>query len=247
MSHSRRKARLTDWASVVAGTSAIAAAAAVALGKVPLAGACAAVCAGAILGARWSSQRGPSPMPYSLRWVLYLPRWPLSAHRLRVMLHPRPGERILELGPGVGIYSLPISAALRPTGVLEVLDIQAEMLATLQERARAAGAENIVATLGNAQRLPYADRSFDAAYVIGVLGELPDPDAALKEIGRVLKPGGRLVVGEALVIDPDGVRLTALREMAARAGFMFDRRLGPGAAYFAKFSSQAAAPTSITA
>lgn len=55
----------------------------------------------------------------------------------------------------------------------------------------------------------------------------------------MLKPGGRLVVGEVLVLVPDAVRLPTLREMDTRAGFAFDRRSGPGAAYFAQFRVQA--------
>jgi ubiquinone/menaquinone biosynthesis C-methylase UbiE len=127
-------------------------------------------------------------MPFGLRWVLYLPRWPLTEARLRTILAPRPGERILEIGPGVGIYALPIAAALTPGGSLDVIDIQPEMLAVLDRRAHASGVRNITANRGDAQRLPYEDAAFDAAYVIGVLGEIPDPASALKELRRVLQP-----------------------------------------------------------
>ena len=44
--------------------------------------------------------------------------------------------------------------------------------------------------------MPYADDSFDAAYLVTVLGEIPDQGAALRELRRVVKPGGRIVVGE---------------------------------------------------
>ena len=58
------------------------------------------------------------------------------------------------------------------------------------------GIANIESTLGDAQALPYDDDSFDAAYLVTVLGEIPDQDAALRELARVVRPGGRLVVGE---------------------------------------------------
>ena len=173
-------------------------------------------------------------MPFALRWVLYLPRWPLTAARLRRILGPEPGERILEVGPGVGIYSLPIAAALGPTGRIDALDVQPEMLSTLARRTRRAGVTNVVPAEGDAQRLPYPDDTFDAALLIGVLGEIPDQLAALREVRRVLRPGGRLVVGEALIGGPDAIRLPVLRDAASRAGFVFERRLGPRLAYFAR-------------
>jgi SAM-dependent methyltransferase len=229
-----RTPRLHDWTSVAGTLAALAAVAAVVAGNVALAFVAALVAVGAAVAARAASQRRPSPMPYALRWVLYLPRWPLSVARLRRILEPRPGERMLELGPGVGIYAVPVAGALGG-GTLDAVDVQPEMLAVLARRAGRAGVGNIMAKAGDAQRLAYADQTFDAAYLVGVLGEIPDPDAALRELRRVLKPGGRLVVGEVLVLDPDAVRLRTLREMAARAGFVLDAGLGPAFAYFARF------------
>jgi SAM-dependent methyltransferase len=232
-----RTPRLHDWASVAGTIALLVAVGAIVAGNVVLAVVAGLASAGLAVAARRASQRQPSPMPYSLRWVLYLPRWPLSARRLRRILEPRPGERMLEIGPGVGIYAVPTASALGG-GSLDALDVQPEMLAVLERRARAAGVRNIVAAEGDAQRLSYADATFDAAYLIGVLGEIPDPDAALRELRRVLKPGGRLVVGEVLVLDPDAVRLPTLQDAAARAGFVFERRLGPGVAYFARFRAR---------
>jgi ubiquinone/menaquinone biosynthesis C-methylase UbiE len=118
-------------------------------------------------------------------------------------------------------------------------DVQPQMLADLARRARAAGVHNVVAAEGDAQRLPYPDAVFDGAYLVGVLGEIPDPGAALRELRRVLKPGGRLVIGEVLVLDPDGLPLAMLREAVGAAGFVLEQRLGPRVAYFARFGAVA--------
>ena len=80
-------------------------------------------------------------------------------------------------------------------GSIEVFDLQQEMLDHTIRRAREKGLWNVNPTRGDAQDLPYEDDSFDAAILITVLGEIPDQDAALREIARVLRPGGRLIVG----------------------------------------------------
>jgi SAM-dependent methyltransferase len=192
------------------------------------------VAVGAGVAARISSRRSPAPMPHWMRAVLFLPRTFQSADRLKTMLQLRPGQRLLEIGPGVGIHALPIAAALAPTGVLEVLDVQRPMLEDLMRRARSAGVMNVRPRIGDARFLPYRDGSFDAAYLISVLGEVPDTQVALRELGRVLKPGGRLVIGE-IVVDPDFIGLRTLQEALVAAGFGFERRSGPGFAYLASF------------
>lgn len=188
--------------------------------------------------ARVLSRRSPAPMPHWMRAVLFLPRTFQSAERLKTMLQLRPGQRVLEIGPGVGIHALPVAAALAPTGVLEVLDVQRPMLEVLMRRARLAGVTNVRPRVGDARILPYPDGSFDAAYLISVLGEVPDSKVALRELCRVLKPGGRLVVGE-IVLDPDFIALLALKESLAAAGFAFERRSGPGLVYLASFRTAA--------
>ena len=108
------------------------------------------------------------------------------------------------------------------------------MLDRLVRRATKAGLTNIVPRQGDARELPYPARTFDAAYLIGVLGEVPDAVAALREISRVLKPNGRLIVGE-LLLDPDFISLPALREKGTEAGLAFVRQAGPSFAYWAIF------------
>jgi ubiquinone/menaquinone biosynthesis C-methylase UbiE len=70
--------------------------------------------------------------------------------------------------------------------------------------------------------------------MIGTLGEIPDVAAALRELRRVLRTGGRLVIGEAF-IDPDYVSLPVLEEKAKAAGLSLERASGPRLSYFALF------------
>lgn len=189
-------------------------------------------------GRAWS-RRSPVPMPYFLRWILWLPRGPQSPRGLISVLRPRSGERILEIGPGIGIHALPVAALLLPDGVLDALDVQAEMVAALERSAADRGLRNVVPTRGDAQRLPYGNETFDAVYLMSVLGEVPDAAAALHELRRVLKPDGRVVVGE-VVIDPDFISLPRLREMAAAAGLVFERSSGPAFLYLGVFRRAAA-------
>jgi SAM-dependent methyltransferase len=73
-----------------------------------------------------------------------------------------------------------------------------------------------------------------------VLGEIPDQDAALRELARVLRPDGRLVVGESLASgDPHAVTFGKLRERAESAGFGLERRRGGPLAFFASFRNGA--------
>lgn len=186
------------------------------------------------LAARNWNRKSPKPFPYVLRWFLRLPRIGQSARQVKLILQPRRGERLLEVGPGIGTHALPVAAPLAPDGFLMVFDVQREMLNEIERRAAKAGITNIRSTQGDATRLPYVDRVFDGAYLIGVLGEIPDQDAALRELWRVLKPHGRLVIGE-IFVDPDFSSLASVRGRMRRAGFVFRNKLGVAPAYLARF------------
>ncbi len=179
-------------------------------------------------------RKDPSACPYGLRFSLALPRPFITRSRLREILSPEPGERVLEVGPGTGYYSLHAARWLEPGGTLEVLDIQQEMLDHTMRRAQALSISNIIPTRGDAQALPYPDGHFAAAYLIATLGEIPDKERALHELGRVLKPGGRLVVGESQP-DPHMVSFDKLRMLADAAGLSYEGRIGGRLGYFASF------------
>lgn len=187
---------------------------------------------GGALARHWSRVY-PAPMPHALRWLLYLSHPGLSPRALHRVLEPRPAERMLEIGPGIGHHALPTAGVLGPAGRLDVLDVQPEMLADLARRAEQRALSNIVAAEGDAQKLPYPDATFDGAYLVTVLGEIPSPVAALRELRRVVKPRGRIVLGE-LFLDPDYVSPRKMRELASAAGLTFSRQAGSRLSYFAR-------------
>jgi SAM-dependent methyltransferase len=184
----------------------------------------------ATIGIAFLARKNPSACPYAFRIFVEVPHPGISRKRLLEILDPQPGEQILEIGPGTGYYSLEVAPRI---GRLAIFDLQQQFLDHTGRLAAERGLQNVEPTQGDAQRLPYDDETFDAAYLVTVLGEIPDQDAALRELRRVLKGSGRLVVGETAIGDPHFVTSSRLREGAEGAGFAFERRLGSALAYFA--------------
>jgi ubiquinone/menaquinone biosynthesis C-methylase UbiE len=177
----------------------------------------------------------PRACPYGQRFMIQAPRPFITRPRLLEVLEPAPGEELLDLGPGTGYYSLTVAKALGSDGTLHVFDIQQEMLDHTMREAAKAGLTNLKPERGDARKLPYHTDSLDGAFLVTVLGEIPDGDRALEELRRVVRPGGRVVFGE-VVIDPHVVTLGALRERCEAAGLRYDRHAGNRLGYFARFS-----------
>jgi ubiquinone/menaquinone biosynthesis C-methylase UbiE len=191
---------------------------------------------GAVVGAALWWRKHPSACPYSQRFWVEAPHPFITRARLREILVPQAGERLLEIGPGTGYYALPVAEWLAPGGTLDVLDVQQEMLDHTLRRATEDGIDNITPTLGDARELPFPDDSFDGAYLVTVLGEIPDQDAALRELGRVVRPGGRIVVGE-LFGDPHMVTHSALVGRAEAVGLRVERKLGGALWHFTRMQA----------
>lgn len=138
--------------------------------------------------------------------------------------------RVVEVGAGNGR-----NFGFYPAAVQEVVAVEPER--HLRELALAAARDAPVAVQildALAGELPFEDASFDAAYLVTVLGEVPDQSAAMRELARVLRPGGRLVVGE-LMGDPHYVGIKSMRLRAAAAGLDFESKVGNRLGFFARF------------
>lgn len=109
-------------------------------------------------------------------------------------LTPRPGQSLLDLGCGNGMLTIELSRAVGPEGRVHGLDQSQAMLdagaGRLGER------KNVTLKLGSANSLPYEDGSLDGIVSIQVFEYIDDVPAALAEAARVLRPGGRLVIGD---------------------------------------------------
>jgi ubiquinone/menaquinone biosynthesis C-methylase UbiE len=191
--------------------------------------------AGTLAAALWW-RRNPSACPYGQKFWVEVPHPIITRERLRGVLAPQAGERILEIGPGTGYYTLDMAEWVGPQGAVEIFDLQREFLDHTMSAAEQSGLSNVVPTQGDATDLPYEDDSFDAVVLTAVLGEIPDRAAALREIERVLRPGGRLVVGE-LFGDPHFTTFGSLQSQCGDAALSLQERSGNWFGYFARFAA----------
>jgi demethylmenaquinone methyltransferase / 2-methoxy-6-polyprenyl-1,4-benzoquinol methylase len=109
----------------------------------------------------------------------------------------RPGQRALDVAGGTGDITAGLSRQVGPTGRVILSDINAEMLRHGRDRLLDLGiVGNVDVVLANAERLPFADRSFDCVTIAFGLRNVTDKAAALASLYRVLKPGGQLLILE---------------------------------------------------
>jgi ubiquinone/menaquinone biosynthesis C-methylase UbiE len=119
---------------------------------------------------------------------------PLAAHLISLAAI-KSSDAVLDIGTGTGIVALQSAVKLGAGGKVVGIDLSQEMLATATEKAEKLGlAEKIEFSRMDAEALKFADESFDTVVSLFALLHFPDPLTALKEIYRVTRPGGRIVV-----------------------------------------------------
>ena len=167
-------------------------------------------------------RRNPAPYPPHLAFLLDIPIPGLRTKPSALVEHLalEPGTRVVEIGPGSGVYTKALLEA-EPQPRLVCLDLQPTMLQNLRRRL---GARSPSLVCANASALPFRDHSVDRILLVSVLGEVPNRDRALGECARVLGDTGTLVVAES-VIDPDYIApKTLVREAHAVGLFPVDHR-----------------------
>jgi cysteine desulfurase len=120
----------------------------------------------------------------------------------------KPGEVVLDLGCGAGLDVFHYARAVGPQGNVYALDISKAMLRKAEANLRTAGVENMAFLHAPADRIPLPDASVDLVTANGIFNLSPDKDAVMREVARVLKPGGRTIFAEILATEelPSDIR-----------------------------------------
>jgi len=128
-----------------------------------------------------------------------LPLWSAMAGLLLLDHVPlRPGMTVLDVGCGTGFPAIELAERLGPDSRVHGLDPWAAAIARARAKASARGVGQVTFAEGDAGRMPYADRVFDLVVSNLGLNNFPEPDAALAEVARVLKPDGVLALSTNL-------------------------------------------------
>ena len=185
---------------------------------------------------RYAARHWSLPCPAALGWLLEsglrerLAPTPLILEHMGV----RAGMWVLEVGPGVGYMTVPVARQLGGEGRLVAVELQPEMARRVRERIAAAGVENVDVRDGDVTTASLEPFAYDLAFLVTVLGEIPNRDLAIAQIRDALKPGGILSFTEVLG-DPHYQRHADLRQRCIAAGLEPAGYWSSGLSYTANF------------
>ncbi|MFH9727746.1 methyltransferase domain-containing protein [Streptomyces sp. NPDC017254] len=157
----------------------------------------------------------------------------------------RPGDAVLDAGCGTGRALPPLRAAVGPSGTVLGADLTPEMLEQAAGAGRGGADGTATLLLTDVGRLPVRDGALDAVFGAGLISHLAEPVADLRELARVVRPGGRLAlfhpIGRAALAARHGRRITPedlraeprLRPVLAEAGWRLVSYVDEDARYLA--------------
>ena len=171
-----------------------------------------------------TSQQEPRPAHTCPVWIGHL----LASHVRRLFESPgklvlpliKPGDRVLELGPALGFFTIPVAEAVGPTGKVVCVEVQEGMLTRLKKRLEKRGLlDRVELRLCTHEDLGLDQERCDVALALHVVHETVSPAATMAALARCVKPGGQL-----LLVEPRGHCSPALFQMevaaAERAGLV---------------------------
>ena len=137
-------------------------------------------------------------MGYSDEFRQLLDRRSAQTHAALLLPHLESGQQVLDFGCGPGTISVGLARAVEP-GDLHGIDMEESQIKLATAAAKAGGHDNATFHVGDVTALPFDDGSFDVAHCHAVLMHVPDTQATLAEVMRVLKPGGIISAREFIV------------------------------------------------
>ena len=182
---------------------------------------------------RLASRRHSLPCPVWLRWLVELDNPFTKTNRAAVIVEHlglEPGMAVLDVGCGPGRLTIPVAKQVGEQGEVVAMDIQPGMLNRAQQKAQAADLTNIRFLHAGVGEGKLERNQFDRALLVTVLGEIPNREAAMKEIFDALKPGGILSVTE-IIFDPHFQRRHTVARLAEAVGFREKAVFGNRIAY----------------
>jgi ubiquinone/menaquinone biosynthesis C-methylase UbiE len=160
--------------------------------------------------------------PWWMGYMLLIPFRKFNQNPKKILKpYIKPGMNILEIGPGMGFFSIPMAEMTGEKGKIIAIDIQEKMLTALNKRAKKFNVDSIIETRlcpQNSFGIDDLEDKVDFALAFAVVHEIPDTRLLFKTILRTLKPGGTLLISEPSGhVTIDAFKITT--DLAIETGF----------------------------
>ncbi len=122
-------------------------------------------------------------------------------HNSEAILSPyvHPGDRVIDIGPGMGYFTIPLATLVGPNGHVTAIDVQEKMLSVLRSRAEKNGVSERIETYVASQKSLGSHEKADFILAFWMVHEVPDQSTFFREIRDLLKPNGLLLLVEPIV------------------------------------------------